>query len=381
MSAVGRGVTRLQRAALAAAAAGAAACVVGIFVRPQAFFEAYLFSYLFCLWIALGSLCLAMLFQVTGGRWGRATRTLLESGSSTLPLLAVLFIPILFGIHDLYPWSRAGAGSLRVVAEKRLYLNIPFFIVRAVFYFAVWIFFARLVRRWGRAEAGRGGPASKRLKALCSTGLVVYVLTMSFAGVDWIMSVDPTWYSTEFGMITVVGQTLAGIAFAIIVTGFLVRADHASEPVPVKAVNDLGNLLLAFVMLYAYMAFVQYLITWSGNLPAESGWFVDRKAGGWVWMERLLILGHFFIPFFFLLSRSAKRNLRVLSGVAALVIVMRFFEIFWSVIPTFRPHGFAITWLDVAAPLALVGGWLAFFLWRLKASGPLEPLDLYAVGD
>jgi hypothetical protein len=364
-----------RRALLVGAVGLAVALAGGIAISREQFLQAYLTAYLFWMGVALGSLALLMLHHLVGGRWGHVIQRTLEAAVSTLPLLALLFLPILFNVEGLYLWARPGALETdHLLHHKAPYLNVPFFWVRALIYFAVWIALGGLLRRGSLAQDRTGEPGlTRRLQVLSGPGLVLYGLTMTFAAIDWVMSIEPHWFSTIYGVIFIVGQGLSALAFAIVVTRLLAGRKPLSDVLTPAHFHDLGNLLLAFVMLWAYIAFSQYLIIWSGNIPEEIIWYVDRMAGGWRALAFALIGLHFILPFLLLLSRTTKRRLQALGAVAWGVFVMRMVDLYWIVSPAFHPKEIGLHWLDLVAPVALGGLWLAAFLRQLTRS-PLLPL-------
>jgi hypothetical protein len=370
---------RLERASLLVGIVGLALSLLGAFLSRQQFFQSYLFAYIFWLGIALGCLGIVMLHNLSGGAWGVLIRRLLESGMRTLPLMALLFLPLLFGVRDLYEWARPAAQDDSLLQHKSAYLNVPFFFIRAALYFALWTGAAWLMSRWSEKHDATGDEQwVGRLRALSGPGLVIYGLTITFASIDWIMSLEPRWYSTIYGVHFIGGHALTAFAFAILLAGVLARRAPLSGVVAPPHLLDLGNLLLAFVMLWAYFAFSQWLIIWSGNLPEEAIWYTRRNSGGWQWVTRLLIVFHFFVPFLLLLSRGTKRRAFALAAVAAGIIVMRLIDVFWYTAPAFHPGDFTLHWMDIVASVGLGGIWLAAFLWQLRRV-PLLPLhDPYA---
>ena len=372
-------LARLQRYGLVAAFWGILAGLVGLFLDADQFFRSWLVGFLFCLGLSLGPLALLMLQHLSGGHWGLAGRRVFEAASRNIPFVALLFVPLLFGLPRVYTWAQPAARTDHIVQQKALYLNVPFFAVRAVLYFAVWGACSWLLNSWSAAQ-DRGEVAvhpsdTRRFRTVSAPGLLVYVITMTFASVDWIMSLDPHWYSTIFGLIFVVSQGLAGLALVISVLALLLNVEpYASYLRPGLHFLDLGKLLLAFVMLWAYLSFSQLLIIWSGNLPEEITFYANRFRGGWQYVSLLVLFGHFALPFVLLLSRDLKRRPRLLAQVAIWILVMRVIDLIWYVEPTF-PHGrFPIHWMDVALPVGLAGVWLFLFARNLR-SRALLPLN------
>jgi hypothetical protein len=308
-------------------------------------------------------------------------RRVLEAGTRLLPLMLVLSVPLLCGITELYPWAHPGGGAEHGAAGfRQAYLQVPFVLGRAGAYFVVWLLLAWLLNRWSRqqeqASEAQALAARQRLGRLSGGGLVLYGLTVTFAAVDWLMSLEPHWFSTIFGLIVVTGQLLVAMAFAILVTAWLARDTPVAAVAAPEIWHDLGNLLLAFVMLWAYVALSQYLIIWFGDLPEEIGWYLHRTRGGWYWVGVLLAVCHFALPFALLLSRQTKRRVQNLSRVAAVLFGIHLVAVFWLVMPSFFPARLHVHWLDVVAPVALGGLWLAVFLWQLQRRSLLPEHDL-----
>ncbi|MBI2963306.1 MAG: hypothetical protein HYY35_06075 [Deltaproteobacteria bacterium] len=367
--------SRPQTLALGVGVAGLALSAVGWLASPEQFFRSYLLGYLFWVGLAIGCLPLLMIQHLTGGAWGLVIRRPLEAGARTLPLMLVLFVPLVLGAHSLYEWARPEmvAGS-EVLRHKAPYLNTTFWAVRTAVYFAVWIALGHRLSGWSR-EQDRNGDLrlSRKMQMLSGPGIVFYFLAVTFAAVDWVMSLDPHWSSTIFGPLIAAGQLLNAFAFMIVLLALLSETPPISAVVRPDIFQDLGKLMLAFVMVWAYFAFSQYLIIWAGNLPEEIRWYLEHSRGGWMALGILIIVFHFFVPFFLLLSRDLKRSRRTLAMVAAGVVVVRFVEIFWTVTPLFHPADVTVHWLDLAVPAGIGGLWLWAFLGQL-GSQPLLPL-------
>jgi hypothetical protein len=371
-----------RRTALVVAGVGVAVfVVVGLLLllahgvtSPRQFFQSYLVAYIFWLSTALGSLALLMVQHITGGRWGLVIRRVLESGSRTLGLLALLFIPVLLGawVGGLYLWVHPGDDENLI--HKSAWLNIPLFLLRAVIYFAVWLLIASLLTRWSRQQDEDAAFPPRRFRLLSGPGLALYGLTITFASIDWVMSLTPNWYSTIFPPLFATGQVLNGMAFAV--TVFLLLAAHRplSETLDPQLLRDLGNLLLAFIMLWAYMSFSQFLLVWVGNLPEETPWYLDRSRDYWWVLPLALFLLNFAVPFLLLLQRDVKEKPRRLAAIAVLILVMRFVDLFWWVEPAYPHNGQYAFWLlDLAAWAAVGGVWVWVFLGKL-GERPLLPL-------
>ena len=363
---------RIQRRALLVGVVAAGLCVVGYFINPAQFFRSYLMAYMFWLGVVLGCLAILMMHYLVDGRWGLVIRRVLEAGTRLLPLMLVLFVPLIFGIHELYAWARpTGEAHHELSALQQVYLQVPFFLGRAGLYFAVWLVLAFFLNRWSRQQEQESDvlvirTLQRRLGMLSGGGLVLYGLTMTFAAVDWLMSLEPQWFSTAYGLLVVTGQLLAAMAFAILTTAWLARDEPYASVASSEMFHDLGNLLLAFVMLWAYIAFSQFLIIWSGDLPEENRWYLDRTYGGWNWVALVLVVVHFALPFALLLSRQITRRAQPLATVAAVLFGIHLVDAFWLVMPAFFPGRLHVHWLDIMAPIAVGGLWLAAFLWQLQ---------------
>lgn len=367
----------IRKRSLVVGLIAAVLCAGGALIFPPVFFRAYLAAYIFWIGIPIGCLALLMLHHLVSGRWGFMIQRVLEAATQTLPLMGLFFIPLFFGLSDLYPWARQEiVAADPVLQQKAGYLNIPFFIARAVFYFAVWIVLGRLLVTWSlRQDQSADGTLILRLQRLSGPGLVLYGLTVTFASIDWMMSLEPKWYSTIFGMIFMISFGLVAMGLAILATRFLESEMPLARVVSPDRWHDLGNLLLALVMFWAYLNFSQFLLIWSENLAEEIPWYLHRLGGGWEWIAVALILFQFALPFVLLLSRNTKRNSQTLSVVAAAILFMHWLDILWMVAPSFYPARFHIHWLDIVAPVGIGGLWLAAFIRYLKARSLLPLHD------
>jgi hypothetical protein len=346
---------------------GAALCLLGAFLNPPSFFVAYLFGYLFWLGIAVGALGLWMLHEVTGGAWGDVIKPLIQAAASTLPVMSLLFIPILFGLRSLYPWAVPGAAADAVLRHKAAYLNVPFFVLRSLLYLGLWSFMVIRLGGWARQAIAGDSAAAQRAARHSASGLVLFSLSVTFASIDWMMSLEPHWYSTVYPMLVIVGFLLSAFAFLVCALAGVRAPEQLQRDYPEKPFWDLGNMVLAFVMLWAYLHFSQYLVIFSANLPEEIVWYLHRQAGGWFWLALSLIVFQFFLPFLALLGRRNKQRLDRLRWIAASILAMHALELFWLIKPAFSPLGFRLHWLDLVAPAALGAGWLMLFRARLSA--------------
>jgi hypothetical protein len=362
------------RKAIVVGAIALVLCLVGAFVNGEQFFRSYLTAYLFWLGVPLGCLGILMVHHLVGGTWGFAIQRALEASIRTFPVMALLFVPLLFGLPDLFLWAQPGVVAHDpVLQQKAAYLNIPAFIVRAIVYFTVWIVLGFFLARWSNEQDHTTDPApTQRLQTLSGPGLVLYGLTVTFSAIDWLMSLEPRWYSTIFGMLFMVSHGLIALTFIIGVSYFLSRRQPIAGIMAPWVFNDLGNLLLAFVMLWAYLSFSQFLLVWVENLQHEIPWYLHRMNGGWGVIAVALIVFQFALPFVLLLSRTVKRRAAALYGVALGIALMHQIELYWFVAPTFHPDGFTIHWTMFLAPIGIGGVWLAAFLFQLKRR-PLLP--------
>jgi hypothetical protein len=368
----------LSRVSMRALIFGAVFMVVlfiGAFFGGALFFHAYLVGFIFWIGITLGSLALLMLQHLTGGAWGLVIRRVLEASTRTLPLMLILFIPIIFGLKQIYPWTNpAFMNETAALRQKAHYLNPSFFIMRALIYFAFWSLLA-LALNWLSLEQDRTGESRirKRLQMISGPGLALLIFSITFAAIDWVMSLEPDWSSTIFGLIFVAAWSLSALAFTIAVMSWLSHRPPMDRVAQPRHFHDWGNLLLALVMLWTYFAFSQYLIIWSGNLPEETTWYVARNHGGWGVIALAIVILQFAFPFLALLSRASKRSGEKLAILAVLILVMRVIDVIWLIEPAFKGPRNGL-WMDVIAPIGIGGLWLATFAWQLQKRA-LVPLN------
>jgi hypothetical protein len=367
----------IQRRCLIAGSAGAAVSAIGWFTNPTQFFQSYLMAYMLVLGASLGCLALAMIHQLSGGGWGVLVRRPMGAAARVLPVLTALFVPIALGMPHLYEWTHADVVAHdEVLQHKQLYLNTTFFLVRAAIYFGVWNLISYLLNTWSLEQDRTGDPRlSKRMQFVSGIGLVGYGLTITFASFDWLMSLEPHWFSTIYGVLIMGGQALTSMAFLIIVLVWLGRRDPVDKVLVPGYIHDLANLMLAFVMLWAYFSFSQYLIIWSGNLPEEIAWYLHRLQTGWRFVAVALVIFHFAAPFVLLLSRAIKRAPNAIVKVAIGILLARLIDLFWLIAPEFHRSGVVVSWMDVVLPLTLGALWLAAFVWQLRGRAILPVYD------
>ena len=327
------------------------------------FFRSWLIGYVFWLGLAFGCLGIQMIHALTGGRWGPPIRRTLYAGSTTLPLLTVLFLPLFGGLQALYPWTRPEAAHDPIIQHKAAYLNVGFFSVRALVCLAIWNVLAFALYKAAIPRLNKG--SSPKMRRIAGPGLLIGAMTMSVAAIDWLMTLDPHWFSTMFPVIVIVGMLLS--AQCLVIGMLIFEKKQTGGKVPIDPLHDLGNLLLLFVMLWAYVSYSQYLIIYAGNMSEDVPFYVHRSTGGWQAVAFGLIVLHFAVPFLVLISRRSKRSPQILGSLAAGVLVMRFVEIFWVVAPEFYGHQVTLHWMDLVAWVAIGGIWCAFFLHRLSA--------------
>ncbi|MCU1241036.1 MAG: hypothetical protein JWO71_1762 [Candidatus Acidoferrum typicum] len=371
-------IDRIRRRALVAGVVGLLICIIGIIKAPDRFFPSYLLAFIFVLGLSLGSLGLLMLQHLTGGKWGIMIRRPLESATRALAVVAVLFVPILFGMKYLYgAWLNAPPSGEGALSEfQRSYLTPNGFRVRAILYFAVWGILVFLFNRWSREQDANPEDTAvrRRFKMLAGPGIILYVFVMTFAAIDWVMSLSPHWASTIYGFLFVAGQLISSMSLMIAIVVLLARSGPLSGVLQPRHIHDLGKLLLAFVMLWAYFQFSQLLIIWAGNQPEEITFYYSRLHSQWGVVAVIVLIFHFFVPFFLLLSRDLKRNPKLLPAVAVWLIFMRLVDLFWYTRPEFTPRALPTIW-DLAAALGLGGLWFFFF------AGQLKQLPVLPVGD
>jgi len=340
------------------------------------FFHGYLVGFIFWTGVTVGSLALLMLQHLTGGAWGLLIRRVLEASTRTLPLMLLLFIPIAIGLKHIYPWTDAAVMNSTPALQKKIsFLSPSFFILRAFVYFAIWSALA-IGLNWLSLQQDRAASQQvrKRMQMISGPGLVLTIICITFAAIDWVMSLDPAWYSTIYGLIFVAAWALSALAFTILIMNWLAAREPMSAVVQPRHSHDWGNLTLTLVMLWTYFAFSQYLLIWSGNLPEETTWYVARKHGGWGAIALAVVIFQFAFPFLMLLSRATKKNAQRLAMLAALILVMRVIDVIWLIEPTYSRGDFVFNWMDYAAPIAIGGLWLGTFAWQLQKR-PLLPIN------
>lgn len=369
-------VSRVQRAGWFVGAVALIAAIFGAITSPDKFYQSYLMAYLLVLGLTLGSLGLLMLQHLTGGNWGIIIRRPLEAAAQNIWLVFLMFVPVVLGMNSLYrAWMDPELRKADPLSPlQQWYLTASGFLIRAVLYFAIWFALIWIFNRWSQKQDidqdDRG--LRRSFKLLAGPGIILYVVAMTFASIDWAMSLSPHWASTIYGFIFVAGQAVSAMSLMIAVVVLLSASEPFAGILQKRHLHDLGKLLFAFNMLWAYFDFSQLLIIWSGNLPEEITFYRTRLSGGWGVVAVAVLVFEFAVPFLLLLSEDVKRNPRVISKIALWMIFMRLVDMFWTTRPELSARVWP-TWLDIVVPVALIGLWVGFFARNLKQR-PLLPL-------
>ncbi len=342
---------------------------IGLLTQSTQALQSYLFGYVFWITVSFGSLAVLMIQYTVRNNWGIPLRRLLEAGMVfTLPLMAILFLPIAFSLPAIYPWARPDViASDPLIQSKSAYLNTPFFLVRTAIYFVIWLILAYFLAEWSRRQDESNDPRiMQRLQSLSLVGAVLIAVTCSFALIDWMMSLEPHWFSSIYPGTIAGGGLIAAFSLAIVGMALLHQQETLAAYISTSVLINLGSLLLAGLMFWVYLAFSQYIVIYSGNLSDEISWYSTRLNGGWEWVAFVLAVAGFFGPFFALFSPRMKSNIRPLAIIAAFVFVMHVLDIFWLIVPAFHPEGFHVSWLDIVALIAIGGLWIAAATWYLE---------------
>ncbi|MDH4070892.1 MAG: hypothetical protein OEV30_10765 [Ignavibacteria bacterium] len=366
--------TFVKRGMIAGISALAILMAGGVVYRQQ-FFESYLFGFIFWVGLSLGCLGILLLHHLVSGAWGHIIQRMTEAGGRILPYVFLMFAPVVIGMEFLYPWTdQETMASSHILHHKEWFLTTRFFLVRSVIYFGAWIFFAYWLSSRSRRQDKTGEAGlTRRMKLFSGPAIVAFVISVTLASVDWMMSLEPEWYSTMYGMHIIVGMILTALAFCIVLLRMFSLQEPYASVLTTRHYHHIGNMLFAFTILWAYMAFSQFLIIWSGNLPEDNFWYIRRLGTGWNIIAVFLLVGHFFVPFVLLLFRNRKRYIDSLARVAILILIMRFVDYFWLLKPAFSPEGWTVHWMDILAPIAIGGIWLALFFREFR-SQPMIPL-------
>ncbi|MFC1725783.1 hypothetical protein ACFL4T_09160 [candidate division KSB1 bacterium] len=356
--------------------AGIIISVIGYFVDSTQFFYSYLTSFVFWITISLGGLFFVLLHHLANAKWSNPSRRLTENVMIILPVMAIFFIPIIFGIKELYHWSHEDiVAADHLLQKKTPYLNVTFFLVRTAGYFLVWFIFSTVLYKTSiRQDSEYTESRVRRFKKLSPPGMILFALTATFASFDWLMSLDAHWYSTIFGVYIFSGSFLAILSFIILIALYLRSNGILLNVITTKHFNDLGRLLFTFVIFWAYITFSQYFLIWYANIPEETVWFIHRWNGSWKYISMIIIFGHFIIPFFVLITAAAKKNLKILAGTSIWLLVMHWIDIYWIVMPNFHEVCVRISWMDFSTMVG-IGGFFVWFFWRRLLSHSLIPVN------
>ncbi|HEX5032295.1 MAG TPA: quinol:cytochrome C oxidoreductase [Candidatus Eisenbacteria bacterium] len=366
---------RIPVIAAVCAVLGAVACAILGAAHPKQFFFSWLVSFLFFLSLALGALFFVLIQHAAQGGWGIVLRRIGETTFAMLPVMAVLFLPLLLGLRDLYEWAAPGAAEHDALLDwKAPYLNVPFFLIRAALFFGLWSFIALLYYRGSRGQDATGDPTvSARLRRLAGPAIIVLALTQTFASIDWIMSLTPHWYSTMFGVYFFAGSFVGFIALLSVVAVAMRRAGLLDTIISAEHLHDIGKFLFAFTAFWAYIGFSQFFLIWYANLPEETTWYKARLEGSWMTVSLFLMAGHFGAPFFYLMGRAVKRRGSTLAVGGAWLLAMHFLDLYWQVMPTLHPEGLRPSLLDVAAFVTVGGCFVGVASWLMRRQA-LVPL-------
>ncbi len=347
---------------------------LGYFTDRGQFFHSYLTGYIFWTTIGLGGLFFTLLHHLANATWSVVVRRLGESAMITLPIMFFLFIPVILGYHHLYEWSHTEeVAKDAILLKKAGYLNTPFFTIRTMIYFGVWLFLGLwLYRNSLRQDENGVAHLTEKMRRVSAPGMILFAVTLTFAAFDWLMSLEAHWYSTIFGVYIFGGCFLSILAFITLMAQYMRRQGILANIITVEHYNDLGKWLFAFTVFWGYIAFSQYFLIWYGNIPEETIWFQHRWVGSWKEMSLVLIFAHFVIPFFILMPRASKRNLGILASMATLILFAHWVDMYWIVMPGYHPQGVQFSWMDFTSLIG-IGGIFVWHFWARLASHALIP--------
>ncbi len=362
---------RVQTIAVVVFAIGLAASIIALLVDRAHFFHAWLVGSMFWFTLAAGGLFFVMMHHLVGATWSVVLRRIAEAVMSVLPYMILALVPVVIGVHELYHWSHADlVAADEALQGKTAYLNLPFFIIRLLIYFVVWAILVRLLNKASlRQDDGHSEQLNSRFRRTSAPGMILYAFTLTFAAFDWLMSLDAHWYSTIFGAYIFAGGAVALLAFLPLVSMLMRRQGAMADMITVEHYHDMGKLLFAFVVFWAYMAFSQYFLIWYGNIPEETEWFIRRWTGSWKTVSLILVFGNFVIPFFILITRVAKRRLVILGVFVVWLLFMHWVDLYWVVMPSLYPDGAHVSWIDLA-PITAIGGAFVAGFWRRFCAHP-----------
>ncbi len=377
--AVPAAVDKIRSRSLVVGVIAGVLALIGLFTAPDQFYRAYLLGFMLWLGVSLGSLGILLVIHLTNGRWGLVIRRILEAAAKNFWFMAVLFLPLaIFGVPHLYPWGKPAdaADSENLKWIRTVYLDQTQYFLRGVVYFAIWGALTFFFTKWSREQDTPGNHSHRRSGILAGPGALLFAFTITFASVDWVMSLSYGWTSTIYGLIFLIGQLLSAVALATVVAVMLSRYEPMKSILKIDNLHDYGKWMLAFTMVWAYFSFSQWVIMWAGNLPEEIIWYRMRLHGGWQYFALFLALFTFVFPFIRLLSAQLKKDKSSLVWTACWLLIMRYFDMYWQVMPNFENKaGLYFHWLNLVVPVAIGGFWLALFFRNLQGQGLLP---LYA---
>lgn len=365
-----------QKPTLVIGVIGLLILVLGIFVDQKQFFFSYLTAFAFWMTFVWGAIFFSFLHHLTGADWSIVLRRILETVMTSIPIMAVLFIPVLLGMFDLYHWSHADVVAADpILLKKSPYLNPVFFSIRAVLYFTIWFFLTRGLYKTSLAQdEGADAKQIEKMKRISAPGMILFAFTITFASFDWLMSLEAHWYSTIYGVYIFGGSLLAILSFMVIFGLALRKKGVLADTITVEHYHDIGKFLFAFIIFWGYIGFSQYFLIWYANIPEETIWYLARWEGSWKIVTMVLVFGHFIIPFMLLLPRAMKRNFTALRIMAIWILIMHWLDLYWLAMPSLHHHGAVISWMDLAA-FAGIGGIFLWSIMRRYASHPLVPVN------
>ena len=351
------------------------AALAGFSVDPKQFFPSYLVAFFFGAGIVIGSALFIMIQHLTGSAWSVPLRRLMENIMMSMPILALLFIPVAFGLHELYEWSHADVVAKdALLLKKSAFLNPTAFYIRAVFYFAIWSYWAWRLSSWSRAQdKSKDLNLTFKSERISAPGMLLFFLSASLASVDWVMSLQPHWYSTIFGIYCMAGGMWAFFAILTFTLLRLRASGILANSVTIEHYHDMGKWMFALTVFWAYIAFSQYMLIWYANMPEETSFFMVRRSGTWEMVSAVLLFGHFAATFLILLARASKRSLNVLRFVTVWILCMHYVDVYWLVMPNFSKAGISPHWMDLACFAAVMSTLALGFWWRLR-SAPIMPI-------
>jgi hypothetical protein len=366
---------KVGQIALTVGIVGLALAAVAYFTNREHFFFAYLTAFTFWVTISLGALFFTMLHHLTGASWSIVLRRIAENLMAPLPWMFLLFIPVLLGLHELYVWSHADALATDALLQKKAgYLNPTFFSIRAVGYFLVWSGLAHLLHKTSISQdSGHREEHWEKMKAISAPGMILFAITTTLAGFDWLMSLEPHWYSTIFGVYFFCGGLWAVLAVLALIMSLLQKQGILKIELTVEHYHDVGKLMFAFTIFWAYIGFSQYFLQWYANLPEETIWYLDRWVGSWRAVSMVVFFGHFVIPFTVLIFRGVKRSPKLLFVLGFYFLAMHWVDQYWMAFPTLYADGAHFGWIEIATT-AGIGGIFAWAFWSKLVKNPIIPV-------